>query len=187
MNMYLDRKREKRREFFRQLVNYILTVIIALALAFCFVQFLFQTTSVVGDSMSPVLVNKDDALLFKGAYTFGSPKRNDIIKFTVEKSDKKHEYIKRVVALPGETVQIVDGVLYIDGKESKDVTFTDTIASPGIAEKEIKLGKKEYFVMGDNCNNSEDSRFSNVGAVKDEDINGRIIATIDGFHISKIK
>ncbi|MCR4716663.1 MAG: signal peptidase I [Lachnospiraceae bacterium] len=186
MNMYLDKKREKRVALIKEIVNYVLTVLIAFALAFCFVMFFFQTTSVVGDSMSSALVNKDQAVLFKAAYVFKKPKRYDVIKFTIEKSDRSHEFIKRVVALPGEKVQIVGGELYVDGTILENEYITDLISTAGIADEEVVLGKDEYFVMGDNCNNSEDSRFTNVGAVTSEEIDGRIIGTIKGFNFSSL-
>jgi signal peptidase I len=183
----MDRKRERRSFVYREILNYAITVVLALLLAFFFVFFLFQTTTVSGDSMSPTLSNGTRVILEKGAYLFGEPERYDIVKFTIRKSDVEHAYIKRIVGLPKETVQIVNNRILIDGKELSDVPFDDLILSAGIAEEEITLGDNEYFVIGDNCNNSEDSRFTNVGAVTKDEIEGRIAWQIDGIRLHKVK
>ena len=90
MNIYMDRKREQRTRIFRQVVNYFITVLVALVLAFCFVYFLFQTTTVVGDSMAPTLEDGNRVVLAKNAYLFQKPQRYDVIKFKITKSKTDH-------------------------------------------------------------------------------------------------
>ncbi len=187
MNLYMDRKRDKRARIIREIVNYAIIIILALALAFCFVYFLFQATTVVGDSMSPTLTDNDKVVIMRSAYIFSKPKRYDVIKFKIKKTENEHEYVKRVVGLPKEKLQIRDGSIYIDGKKLTDVPFDDLIVSAGIADEEIELGEDEYFVIGDNCNNSEDSRFTNVGTVTSEEIEGKIIFKLNGFKIVRIE
>lgn len=124
-----------------------------------------------GASMEPVLSDGDNLLVDRRATT--KIKRNDIIVFTYL-YEKKTYYIKRVIGLPGETVQITDkGDIFINGEELKDPYGTEKITDPGLAEYPIKLGEGEYFVLGDNRNHSEDSRYSDVGTVKAEQIVGR--------------
>ena len=187
MNIYMDRKREQRTRIFRQVVNYFITVLVALVLAFCFVYFLFQTTTVVGDSMAPTLEDGNRVVLAKNAYLFQKPQRYDVIKFKITKSKTDHEYIKRIVGLLEEKIQILDGSIYVDGEQLNDVPFDDLIVSAGIADEEFILGKDEYFVIGDNCNNSEDSRFTNVGAVTKDSIEGKVIARMKGIRLRKVK
>lgn len=187
MSMYLDFRRERKSRIVYQVVNYAITILLAFVLAFCFVYFFFQTTNVVGDSMSPVLEDGNQVILSRSSYFIKKPKRYDIVKFKVTKSEAEHEYIKRVVGLPKETIQIKDGSIYIDGEQLEDVPFDDLILSPGIAAEEFTLGEDEYFMIGDNCNNSEDSRFTNVGAICEENIEGKIIARRDGYQFHKIK
>ena len=83
--------------------------------------------------------------------------------------------IKRVVGLPEETVRILNGDIYINGERRSDVPFTMAIQISGIAEEEITLGENEYFVMGDNVNNSEDSRYTNVGNIAKTEITGKVV------------
>lgn len=186
MTYYMDRRRNRKSETIREGIKYVLTVVCAFALAFCFVYFILQIDTVVGDSMSPTLKDQDKVLLNKCAYTFTQPKRYDVIKFKITKSKTEHKYIKRVIGLPEETVQIKDGMVYINGKKLEDAPFEDFITSAGIADKEFTLEEDEYFVMGDNCNNSEDSRYANIGAVTKEEIAGRISAKWARFHLSGI-
>ena len=89
--------------------------------------------------------------------------------------------MKRVIGLPGETVEIVNGMVYIDGRKLEEVISVEPMRVAGLADKAILLGENEYFVLGDNRNNSEDSRFSNVGVVDMEDIVGRAILRIFPF------
>ena len=86
-----------------------------------------------------------------------------------------------------EKIQILDGSIYVDGEQLNDVPFDDLIVSAGIADEEFILGKDEYFVIGDNCNNSEDSRFTNVGAVTKDSIEGKVIARMKGIRLRKVK
>lgn len=127
------------------------------------------TITNVGVSMQDAVVHNQKVLVNRTSYLFFSPKAGDVIVFKHGNND--HMYIKRIVACPGDTVQIIDGQLYVNDAVSKD-SF-DKIADPGIAEEKVYLGEDEYFVMGDNRNNSEDSRFHSIGAVSKSQIIGK--------------
>ena len=130
-----------------------------------------QRVSVAGDSMSPALKNGDVALVNRLVYRFAKPSRGDIIVFS--QSGDNHYSVKRVVGLPGETVQIKDGKILIDGDElTKDINVSD-MAYAGLAEEPVELSDGEYFVMGDNHTASDDSRVPGVGNVNEDDIYGK--------------
>ena len=116
-----------------------------------------------------VIVNKID-------YYLKSPKRNDVIVY--KQSNIEHSYyeIKRVIGLPGETVKIKNGMIYINDEVLKEKIKTETIENAGLAEEGIKLDDNEYFVLGDNRNDSEDSRFASVGNVLRNEILGKAVA-----------
>ena len=134
--------------------------------------FLGEQYTVTGYSMEPSLTNEDEVLIDRLLYHFKEPNRNDIIVF-LPKSDAPQYYVKRIVALPGETVQIMNGILYINGEAQEGQEDTQKILNAGLAHEIITLGEDEYFVLGDNWNNSEDSRFSSVGTVKRSNIIGK--------------
>ena len=137
------------------------------------VMFFGRSTSIIGDSMSPTLEAGDSVLINKMSYIFKEPKRGDIIVFKPNGSKKSRYYIKRVVGIPGDKVIIKNGKIYINDEEYTDDFTEQRIENAGIAEMEITVGEKEYFVLGDNRNNGEDSRYANIGNVKLEYIEGR--------------
>lgn len=147
-------------------------ILIAAFLAFVIVYFVGIRTSVIGVSMEPALYQRQGILINRFAYKLANPRAGDVVVFLPNGNQNTHYYVKRVVAGPGETVQIREGILYVNGKAVEDDTY-DLIADAGIAEHEIKLGNDEYFVMGDNCNSSEDSRSGNIGPVSRDDIVGK--------------
>ena len=114
------------------------------------------------------------------SYAFNGPKRFDCIAFEQDSVDSSKIYIKRVVGLPGETVQIKDGRVYINDVQLDDYVDT-TILTPGVAANPYKLADDEYFVLGDNRNNSEDSRFASVGMVKRKNVVGKVWMVIEPF------
>ena len=165
------RKRKKvNAAILAEVLKYILGIVISIFLAVVIVYLFGLRTGVVGTSMEPELENGQEVLVNRFAYMLANPKAGDVIVFLPNGNQNTHYYVKRVVACPGDTVQIRDGVLYINGEATEDAY--DLIADAGIAKNEIRLGDNEYFVMGDNCNSSEDSRSGNIGPVLRDHIVG---------------
>ncbi|NLL75727.1 MAG: signal peptidase I [Clostridiales bacterium] len=135
-------------------------------------------TNVIGVSMEPTLYNGQQILINRFGYKLASPQRGDVIVFLPNGNQNSHFYIKRVVALPGEKVQIIDGQLYVNGIPEENETY-DKMEDAGIAENQITLESDEYFVLGDNRNISEDSRSGNIGPVNKDTIYGQA-----WFHMS---
>lgn len=146
---------------------------VAVFLAFVIVFSVGMRTSVIGDSMEPVLYNGQEILMNRILYRVSMPKRGDVIVFLPNGNENAHFYVKRVVGLPGETVQIREGNVYIDGLMLSEDDRFDKIVDPGIAQNELLLASDEFFVLGDNRNSSEDSRSGNIGAVKKDTIIGK--------------
>lgn len=133
--------------------------------------FFFGTyTNMVGMSMEPGLYNGQRVYINRFSYLLATPKTGDVVVFLPNGNTNTHYYIKRVVAVPGDTVLIQDGVLYVNGTASSWVDVK--IMDPGIAGVELVLELGEYFCLGDNPGSSEDSRSANIGPVKEQDIVG---------------
>lgn len=165
----------------KEIIAWALELVIVVGVAFVLVYFIGLRTSVVGQSMAPTLDSGDEILVNRFAYKVAQPKVDDIIVFLPNGNEKSHYYIKRVVAVPGDTVQIKKGVLYVNGKQVEESKEYDSIEDAGLAEEEITVGEDEYFVLGDNRNNSEDSRYANIGNVKKDYIIGKAWCIISPF------
>ncbi len=147
---------------------------IAAFFAIVLMQLFGLRTNVIGNSMEPDLVAGQEILINRLCYEITSPKQGDVIAFQPNGNENSHYYVKRVIGVPGDTILIKEGFVYINGELlSEDLTF-DKIADPGVAVNEITLGLDEYFVMGDNRNFSEDSRSGNIGNIKKSYIIGRV-------------
>ena len=157
----------------KEIVIWIFEIAVVVLIAFVLVLFFGQMRTNTGQSMETTLSDGDHVLIDTFSYRIGTPKRNDIIAFKPNGSSTSHSYIKRVIGLPGETVQIKDGMIYINGKVYLEKTDYPAITNPGLAVEEITLGVTEYFVLGDNRKNSEDSRSADIGKVKRSYIYGK--------------
>lgn len=156
--------------------------------AFVAVWYFGQRVSTVGDSMRPVLGNGDVVLVNRILYNASRPKRGDIIVFKPKGNENSHYYIKRVVGLPGETVEIIENHVYINGERLSEDYETTGISDVGVLSEEMKLASDEYFVLGDDRENSEDSRNADVGNVKREYIYGKawfVLAPKENFGFIK--
>lgn len=133
-----------------------------------------QVTKIQGASMEPGLQPGSYGVIYKQAYKYQEPERFDIVAFElIEGSD--HCYIKRIIGLPGESVWITGGRVFVDGNAILDPVGEDVISEALIAKEPIILDEDEYFVLGDNRNESLDSRDRNFGNVKREYIIGKLI------------
>lgn len=174
-------------ETMKEMINTLLYLLAVLCLTWLVITFVGQRTVVDGASMEATLSDGDNLIVDKISYRFRDPKRFDIIVFPFQ-YQKDTYYIKRIIGLPGETVQIDEkGNIYINDEKLEE-HFGREIIKPeniGIASEPIVLGEDEYFVMGDNRNNSSDSRTTVVGNIKRSDIIGRAWVRIWPF--SKIE
>lgn len=160
------------KEIIKELAGWLLYIVLIIALTWTVVTFVGQRTEVRGSSMETTLSDKDQLIVDKMTYRFRDPKRYDIVVFPYQYQDNTY-YIKRIIGLPGETVQILSGMVYIDGVRLDEHYGNEIMENPGIAEEPLTLGEDEYFVLGDNRNNSSDSRASDVGLIHRKDLIGR--------------
>ena len=159
----------------RELLNTAIYLLCGLGAVWLVITFVGQRTEVEGASMENTLHNGDNLIVDKLSYRFHDPERFDIIVFPFQFQDNTY-YIKRIIGLPGETVQIMDdGSIYINGEKLEENYGMEVIKPEtiGRAAEPIELGDDEYFVMGDNRNNSSDSRTDMVGNIKRENIIGK--------------
>ena len=157
----------------KEILSTSIYLLVVLLITYLIVNFVGQRTEVVGSSMESTLSDGDNLIVDKITYRFQDPERFDIVVFPF-RYEKETYYIKRIIGLPGETVRIdSDGVIYINDEELNEYYGREVIVDPGIAKNEITLGKDEYFVMGDNRNNSTDSRVASVGNIHKKEILGR--------------
>ena len=158
---------------------YLLSVLIV---TYLIITFVGQRTEVNGSSMESTLQHGDNLIVDKISYRFSDPKRFDIVVFPFQYEEDTY-YIKRIIGLPGEIVQIdTDGVIYINGEVLHESYGLEVIKDPGRAIEPITLGEDEYFVMGDNRNNSTDSRTELVGNVKRSELIGKAWVRIYPFN-----
>ena len=168
-----DRSHRRKKRVIR-LIIFFVEIAVVILLAFFFVKISFERTAMPGISMQPTLMANDSFIVNKLSYLLGDPKRFDIIVFS--RSGEEHSFynIKRIVGLPGERVQIKDGYVFINGEQLIEPVIVKPIIVAGFAEDEITLDEDEYFVLGDNRNESEDSRFANLSNVVEEEIIGKV-------------
>lgn len=160
---------------------WIMKLTVTCLFAFVFVWYFGQQVSTVGDSMNPVLSNGDVVFVNRFLYNASSPDRGDIIAFKPKGNENSHYYIKRIIGLPGETVEILEGSIYIDGEKLEESYETTSVEDVGIVGEGLKLGGDEYFVLGDDRNKSEDSRMADIGNVARKDIYGKVWFIISPF------
>ena len=156
----------------KELLSMLIYIGVVLGVTFLIITFVGQRTHVSGESMKNTLDHGDQLIVDKITYRFRDPERFDIIVFPFHYKENTY-YIKRIIGLPGETVQIADGTIYINGQVLEESYGREIMQDPGIAAEPITLGEDEYFVLGDNRNQSSDSRDPSVGLIHRDEIIGR--------------
>ena len=165
----------------KTLIKDILFFCLIIFVCYFVTQHIAQRVVVEGASMNPTFTDGSDLIMSRISYIEDDPQRGDIIVFPYNHS---HVYfIKRVIGLPGETIQIKDGAVYINGELLEEDYILEPILEgyEGRATNPLLLGEDEYFVMGDNRNNSLDSRFDEVGNLKKEDLIGKVVFRVTPF------
>lgn len=160
------------RSIWRELISWVLYLVVIVGLSFLIITFVGQRSRVDGQSMETTLHDGDNLIVDKITYRFRDPKRFEIVVFPYQYRENTF-YIKRIIGLPGETVQVKDGYVYIDGEQLEEHYGNEQMTDPGIAAEPITLGEDEYFVLGDNRNHSADSREASVGVIHKDDLIGR--------------
>ena len=156
----------------KELLAWLMVIAVGVAASYLVLTFVGQRTQVSGESMETTLSDGDHLIVDKISYRFNEPQRYDIIVFPY-RLEKNTYYIKRIIGLPGETVQVVDGYVYINGVQLDEHYGNDVMNEAGLAAEPLTLGPDEYFVLGDNRNNSQDSRTANVGVIHRDEVLGR--------------
>lgn len=168
------RRRKIQGEKVRYVSIWIAEILAVIALAFLVTLGYGKRISCLGESMAPAVAENGSVLVDRVAYHIRSPKKGDVVAFTPKGNISANDNVKRIVAVPGDTVQIKSGRLYVNGTATYLKQTGLSIKDAGRAETEITLGDDEYFVLGDNVNNSEDSRYESIGNVTRKEMIGKV-------------
>ena len=173
-----ERRRRNRGRYYRyEVITFVLMLAVVYLVCAGVVRYVGQKTLVDGASMSPTLEDGDVLIVEKVSYRFRQPERYDVVVFRYLYKENSY-YIKRIIGLPGETVQIKDGKIYINGSLLEEEFGSALIKNPGRANQPITFGSDEYFVLGDNRNVSSDSRDPSVANVRADQIVGRAFVCV---------
>ncbi|MGN1267157.1 MAG: signal peptidase I [Dorea sp.] len=179
--MARQKREEKNDSVLGNLLGWLLYILVIVGLTYLIITYIGQRTRVSGSSMETTLSDGDNLIVDKLSYRFNDPERYDIIVFPFKYEENTY-YIKRIIGLPGETIQVKDGYVYLNGELlESDIYGAEVMYSAGIAEEPIVLGEDEYFVLGDNRNHSSDSRDPSVGVLTREDLIGKAWVRIYPF------
>ena len=162
----------------RRIVTWIFEILVTLFFAIVVGIMMFQSVTMQESAMEPTYSVSEKFFVNRALYKVSSPKRGDVIVFKTSASDSAALHIRRVIGLPGETVQVKDGKIYINGKVYEENGAYQDMTDGGLANSAITLESGEYFVLGDNRNNSEDSRFSDIGNISKKYIVGKVWFTV---------
>ncbi len=181
--MYLTEERGKAKPVFELLTEIAVVAVLGLFLA----HFVFFSVKTESRSMEPTITPDSIVFVNKSGYVFENPARFDVVAFYRVRGDEASDIlVRRIIALPGESIRISRGTVYVNG-EALDVSgYVSEITSDGIAEKVIRLSENEYFVLGDAPANSEDSRSSTLGCIRRDQLIGRAFLSarsITDFHL----
>ncbi len=175
-------KKKKADPGMRTIVDISVFLLVVLISTYFVLTYVTQRTQVKGTSMEPALYSGDNIMVDKLSYNLREIRRGEVICFNIESG--KDTLIKRVIGLPGETVSINGGSIYIDGEVIND--YIGGLSFAGLAENGVTLGEDEYFVLGDNRKDSIDSRYEKVGNVKRRNIMGRAFFLFYPFNRMRI-
>ena len=163
----------------KELLSWILTFVVAVAIALPVRAFVFEPIRVDGESMCDTLQDGEVMIVTKPEYLFGDPERGDVI--ICKYPERKENFVKRVMGVPGDVIAIESNVVYRNGEALNEPYLTPSRNDNGFSMAPFELGEDEYFVMGDNWNSSEDSRSNSVGVVELDEINGKIWLIVSPF------
>lgn len=163
-----------------RIVTWVLITAAAVGLGVAFTLFLGFRCTVSGNAMSGVLEDGQQVLVSKVSFNLASPRAGDVIAYYPGGNEDTSPEVSRIVAIPKQTVQILDGRLLVNGIPYSDDPIYSGIAYAGIAEQVVTLGEDEYFVLGDNPAESEDSRSAGIGAIRETDIIGKVWFALPG-------
>lgn len=147
--------------------------VLAFAIGCVLVYYFMTSLTCVGQAMEPSINSGDRVLVNRFVYSVTAPKRGDVIVFKPNGNVNSHYYMRRVIGIPGDTVQVREGFIYVNDELFETGIGNEKMSYAGIAEEEITLGKDEYFVLGDNRDMSEDSRNADIGNIRKSDIYGK--------------
>ena len=178
-NVKKEKKEEPKKSLKREIFEWIMVFVVAAAMAFVVRTFIFEPVRVDGSSMLNTLTDSEFMIATKFDYLLGDPERFDIVICNYPNTSDGMYRVKRVIGMPGETMELRAGELYIDGQHMEqnfDMTENETYFGP------YTVPEGHYFVLGDNRNNSKDSRSVMVGPLERDMIKGHVRAVVFPFN-----